>query len=156
MSARLDGWRRLLALTGLVVALDQIAKGVASAALERGERVEVLLGVEVANVRNRGIAFGLFADGRGEVILVTAAALALMLAYFALNAARPGLWVAGGLLCGGALGNLADRLRIDAVIDFIDPPAWPAFNLADTAIVLGILALLYVLEAGPPARPPEG
>jgi signal peptidase II len=56
-----------------------------------------------------------------------------------------------GMLLGGALGNLADRARIGAVIDFIDPIAWPAFNLADAAIVLGVVGLLYVIE-GPPGR----
>lgn len=141
-----EAWRRLLGLTGAVVALDQIAKQAAASALERGERIDIFFGLELANVRNKGIAFGLLSDGRAPVIAVTAAALAVMLAYFALNARRPGLWLAGGLLAGGALGNLADRVRIDAVIDFLDPPLWPAFNLADVSIVAGVLTLAYVLE----------
>jgi len=71
--------------------------------------------------------------------------------YFAVHARRAWLWLPVGVLLGGALGNLADRARESAVIDFIDPVAWPAFNLADTAIVVGVLGLLYVIE-GPPGR----
>ena len=58
----------------------------------------------------------------------------------------PFLWLPVGLILGGALGNLADRARDGAVIDFIDPIAWPAFNFADAAIVAGVLGLLYVVE----------
>ena len=63
------------------------------------------------------------------------------------NSDVPLLWLPVGLILGGALGNLADRAREGAVIDFIDPIAWPAFNLADAAIVIGVLGLLYVAEA---------
>jgi signal peptidase II len=140
-----------MALAGLVVLLDQTTKQLAAGALDGGERVSLGLGFELADVRNRGIAFGLFGDGQGLVIAVTVAALALVVGYFALYPARPGLWVATGLLCGGALGNLADRLRNDEVIDFVDPPLWPAFNLADIAIVAGIAAIV-VYHAGPPER----
>jgi signal peptidase II len=58
----------------------------------------------------------------------------------------PWLWLPVGLLLGGALGNLADRARQGAVIDFIDPVAWPAFNVADACIVIGVFALLFVVE----------
>ncbi len=58
----------------------------------------------------------------------------------------PWLWLPTGMLLGGALGNLADRARDGAVIDFIDPSFWPAFNLADASIVVGVLGLLYVAE----------
>jgi signal peptidase II len=147
--------RLALALTGSVLALDQAAKAATSSLLERGERVDLLLGFQVANVRNRGIAFGLFDDldgGQGPLIAVTVVAVAVICIWFARNAARPWLWLPAGLLTGGALGNLVDRLRIDAVIDFIDPPLWPAFNVADIAIVAGIatLAVLVVMRGNPP------
>jgi signal peptidase II len=64
---------------------------------------------------------------------------------------RPWLWLACGLLVGGALGNLIDRIAHGSVTDFIKLPLWPAFNLADMSITFGVLALLYVLE-GPRAR----
>ena len=98
-----------------------------------GERVDLVLGFELV-VRNTRIAFGLLADGQGLVLAVTGIAVLLILGYFALNPARPGLWVGVGLLVGGAIRNLADRVRVERV-DFIDPPAWPAFNVADIAIV---------------------
>jgi signal peptidase II len=69
-----------------------------------------------------------------------------LLAYFATQARKPGLWLPVGMVFGGALGNLADRARIDGVTDFIDPAFWPAFNLADVAIVFGVLGVLYVAE----------
>jgi signal peptidase II len=138
------GWVRALALAVLVVVLDQVTKAIAADALGRGESVDLLLGFELVDVRNTGIAFGLLADGQTLVITVTAAALALILGYFALNPSRPGLWVAVGILIGGAIGNLADRLRNDEVIDFIDPPMWPAFNVADIAIVAGIVLIVLV------------
>ena len=75
-----------------------------------------------------------------------------LVVWFALNAARPWLWLPGGMLLGGAAGNLIDRVHEGAVIDFIDPVGWPAFNVADSCIVVGVFALLYVLE-GPPGRP---
>jgi signal peptidase II len=56
------------------------------------------------------------------------------------------LWLPVGMLLGGALGNLLDRVRDGAVTDFIDPVLWPAFNVADTCIVLGVLGLLWVIE----------
>jgi signal peptidase II len=68
-----------------------------------------------------------------------------MVAYFAVHATRPDLWLAVGLTVGGALGNLADRVRIGAAIDFVDPPLWPAFNLADVAIVMGVALLVFAM-----------
>lgn len=145
------GWTRALALAAAVVALDQATKAIASGALDPGERIELVLGFELVDVRNRGIAFGLFADGQGLVLAVTVVALTLILGYFALHAGRPGLWVGVGLLVGGALGNLIDRVRVDEVTDFIDPPLWPAFNVADIAIVIGIAAIVLVHR---PHHPP--
>ena len=68
---------------------------------------------------------------------------------------RPWLWLPTGLLVGGALGNLIDRLVNGAVTDFIKLPLWPAFNVSDMAITFGVLALLYVLEGSPSRRPRE-
>jgi signal peptidase II len=74
-----------------------------------------------------------------------------LLAFFATHSRRPLVWLPTGLLLGGAAGNLIDRLHQGYVTDFIDPVLWPAFNLADTCITLGVVSLLYVLE-GPPSR----
>jgi signal peptidase II len=127
--------------------LDQVTKQIAAAQLAAGERVDLALGFQLADVRNRGVAFGFFGEGEGLLIAITAAALVLVLAYFARDPARPGLWIGVGLLIGGAIGNLADRIRDGSVIDFLDPPNWPTFNLADVAIVAGI-ALLVLIQLG--------
>jgi signal peptidase II len=143
---RTQGWARVLATLAVVLTADQVTKQLADSSLRRGESVNVFLGLDITNTRNRGVAFGAL-DGSGVVVgVLIGLALVLLVGYFALNASRPLLWLPVGMLLGGALGNLADRAREGAVIDFIDPVAWPAFNLADTMIVVGVLALLYVVE----------
>jgi signal peptidase II len=131
------------------VAADQATKALVRSTIERGEEVPLVLGVDLVNVRNTGIAFGLFADGGVLLVLFAVAALIALCVFFARHRDRPLVWLPTGLLIGGAAGNLIDRAREGAVTDFIDPPAWPAFNLADVAITLGVLTLLYVLEGSP-------
>jgi signal peptidase II len=140
----LDAWRGALAVAGAIVALDQATKQIAIAELASGGPQALVLGFELDYVTNTGIAFGFLDDGAGLVIAITAATLALLVAWFAVAPTRPGLWLATGLIVGGALGNLADRIRVDAVTDFIDPPYWPAFNLADVAITAGVVTLVVV------------
>jgi signal peptidase II len=135
-----------IATAGVVVALDQATKQIAIASVERGEEVNVFFGLDITNTRNTGVAFGAFEGGGLVVALLIGISLALLVGYFALNRDMPLLWLPVGLLLGGALGNLADRARDGAVIDFIDPVAWPAFNLADACIVVGVLMLLWVVE----------
>jgi len=135
-----------VAAAGLVVAVDQATKQLANSRIGRGDEVNVFFGLDFTNTRNTGVAFGAL-DGAGLVVaILIAVSLALLLGYFVLNRNMPWLWVPVGLLLGGALGNLADRAREGAVIDFIDPVAWPAFNLADSCIVVGVVALLWVVE----------
>lgn len=138
---RARAWRFALALCGTVVAIDQGAKAAIEANLVPGQRVSVFPGVHLTDVHNEGIAFGLAGGGGTGLIVLTLVALGLILALFARSAERPGIWVAVGLLSGGALGNLADRVRIDSVTDFVELPFWPAFNIADVAIVLGVAGL---------------
>jgi signal peptidase II len=135
------------ATAGVVVALDQATKQLVVSNIERGDHVSVFPGLELANARNTGVAFGALEGGGLVVAILIVLSLALLVGYFALHRDMPWLWLPVGLLLGGALGNLADRARQGAVIDFIDPVAWPAFNVADTCIVIGVFVLLYVLEA---------
>jgi signal peptidase II len=144
---------RAVALAVGVLAADQASKAVVRASIGRSERVDVLLGLDLVNTRNTGVAFGFFSGGGTIVALVAALALAALLFFFATHLARPLVWLPTGLLVGGAVGNLIDRAREGAVTDFVDLPLWPAFNVADAAITIGVLALLYVLE-GPPSRGP--
>src|SRR5947208_16738809 len=139
-------WRLAAVTTAVVVALDQITKQIALASIAPGESENVFFGLDITNIRNTGVAFGALKGAGLLVLALTILALAALLVYFALHPTKPGLWLPVGMVVGGALGNLADRARIGAVIDFIDPKFWPAFNVADAAIVLGILGLLYVIE----------
>ena len=144
---RTRGAALALATVGAVVAVDQITKAWALAAIDHGERVNVFFGIDLVRVRNNGVAFGALSNSGALVLVVVVVALVALLAYFGSHIATPGLWLPVGMVFGGALGNLADRARIHAVTDFIDPVLWPAFNVADAAIVLGVLGVLYVAEA---------
>ena len=138
---------------GIVVALDQITKQLVVANVERGSPYELIFGFEISNVRNSGIAFGLLSGASDALVLVlTLGALSLLVGYFAAHAQRPELWLPVGLVIGGALGNLADRVRMGAAVDFLDPPLWPAFNLADVAIVIGVALFVLLLLADDRAR----
>jgi signal peptidase II len=139
-------WARAAGVLVAVVALDQLSKAIATHNIAPGERDSVFFGVDIVNVRNKGVAFGFFSGGGALVVALTASALGLLVVYFALHSRRPLVWLPTGLLLGGAIGNLIDRARFDAVRDWIDLPLWPSFNLADMSITFGVLALLYVLE----------
>ena len=141
-------WGRASLVVLAVVAIDQVTKALVVDGVTPGERRDLALGVDLVRVRNSGIAFGLFDGGGTALTVLTLAALALLLTYFALHTARPALWLATGLLLGGAVGNLLDRARDGAVTDFIDFPLWPAFNVADLAITAGVVTLLLSLEMG--------
>ncbi len=133
-------------LTAVVVGLDQLTKHtIAQSAAAQANR-SVFLGVRLVHVRNRGVAFGFLSGGGWVVSVVTLLALAALLAFLTLRPQRRWLWVPTGLLVGGAIGNLIDRLAHGSVTDFIKLPLWPAFNVADTSITFGVLALLWVLE----------
>lgn len=149
-ASRRRGWFRLGIVAAAVVALDQAAKAAIIAAIDPGERVEALPFLDLVRVLNEGVAFG-FLDGQGPtlVLAVTSAALVLVLLWFARDPARPWGWLAIGLLAGGALGNLIDRVARDGVVDFIDLPAWPSFNVADIAITLGAVLLVLAAFAEP-------
>jgi signal peptidase II len=146
---RVSGPAAAAATAGLVVALDQATKQLAATNIAPNERVAVIPGLDMTNTRNTGVAFGALEGGGAVVAVLIAVSLALLLAYFVANRNRPWLWLPVGMLLGGALGNLADRAREGAVIDFIDPVAWPAFNVADSCIVVGVLVLLWVVERSP-------
>jgi signal peptidase II len=144
-------WLRAGAVAGAVVAVDQASKQIVVSSVERGSHTNVFFGLDITYVRNKGVAFGAFGGGGTLVTALTVAAVVLLGVYFAFHSTKPYLWLPFGAVAGGAFGNLLDRARDGAVVDFIDPILWPAFNLADVAIVMGILGLLYVIE-GPPGK----
>jgi signal peptidase II len=141
---------RAALVAAIVLAIDQVTKHTLAAGIAAGEEKKFLPGVQLVHVRNTGVAFSMFSGGGTLVLVFTLAALAVLLGYFARRPERPWLWVPTGLLVGGAIGNLIDRVSSGAVTDFIKLPLWPAFNVADMSITFGVLALLWVLE-GPQA-----
>jgi signal peptidase II len=143
-------WSWMLVVAVAATALDQVTKALVVNSIAMGEREEVLPFLDLVHVKNEGVAFGFLGGaGSGIVLAVTFAALALVLGWFAFNRARPYAWLAVGMLAGGAIGNLIDRLLRDGVVDFIDFPAWPSFNVADIAITLGAGALVLVALTAP-------
>jgi signal peptidase II len=146
--ARERAWRLAGALCGLVLVLDQAAKALVEANLVPGQEVNVVGPVDLTLSHNSGVAFGLATGGGKGLALITLVALVVLGFFFFRSPDRPGMWVAVGLLAGGALGNLADRLRAGAVTDYIAIGSWPNFNLADVAVTTGVvlLALAYARE----------
>ncbi len=145
-SLRTAAIARAALVAAVVLALDQVTKHTVATGIAAGEEQKFLPGVNLVHVRNTGVAFSIFSGGGTLVLVFTLVALALLLAYFARHPERPWLWVPTGMLVGGAVGNLIDRIANGAVTDFIKLPHWPAFNVADMSITFGVLALLWVLE----------
>jgi signal peptidase II len=151
-------WVALLAVAGAAFVADQLTKQVIARTLAVGETADILGPFSLHRVQNSGIAFGLFASRTTFVIAITAVAVAWMIWFFARSGRRhPVLPVALGLVLGGSLANLTDRVRLGHVTDFLDLEAWPAFNLADTFIVVGVAVLFGALVlADRPRRPQRG
>ena len=139
-------WLGLAAVVVAAAAADQLTKHVVSTELALDEDVHVLGPFSIHHVQNSGIAFGLFASATALVTLLTAVAVAWMLVFFARSGSRhPILPAALGLVIGGSVSNLIDRVRLGHVTDFLDLRYWPAFNLADSFIVVGVITLFVVL-----------
>jgi signal peptidase II len=143
----LGAWGRVVLAAAGVVALDQATKALVRATIEPGERRAVFPGVELVHTENTGVAFGALSGGGAVVTVVIALALVALLGYFATHVRRPLFWLPTGMLLGGAIGNVIDRVRAGAVTDFVQIPlGFPAFNVADMSITIGVVVLLYVLE----------
>jgi signal peptidase II len=139
-------WSGLLAIAIAALAADQLTKHFVASSLALDEERHVAGSLSIHHVQNSGIAFGLFASATPIVTVLTAVAVGWMLLFFARSGSRhPVLPIALGLLIGGSASNLTDRMRLGHVTDFIDLRFWPAFNLADSFIVLGVLILLAAL-----------
>lgn len=145
---------RAAAVAVAVIVVDRLTKHAVVSGIAVGDVHKFLPAVNLVHVRNSGVAFGFLSGGGALVLTLTLAALVALLVYFTLRPTKPWLWLPVGLLVGGALGNLIDRVVNGSVTDFIKLPFWPAFNISDMAITFGVLALLYVLE-GPRRASPE-
>jgi signal peptidase II len=148
-AARAPQWAALGAVVFAAILADQLTKWIVSSQLAFDESLHVLGPFSIHHVQNSGIAFGLFSSATVVVTALTAFAVVWMLFYFARSGARhPVLPVALGLLIGGSTSNLIDRIRLGHVTDFLDLRYWPAFNLADSFIVIGVGILFVALLIG--------
>jgi len=149
LAAGRSQWLVLGLVAGAAVLADQLTKQVVGRTLALGDSVDIVGPFSIHHVQNTGIAFGLFGSRTVLVIGVTAVAVGAMLVFFARSGRRhPVLPVALGLVMGGSIANLIDRVRLGHVTDFLDLVAWPAFNLADTFIVVGVGILFGALVLG--------
>ncbi len=141
-------WLLALLVAIAVVALDQLTKRLVRSSITPGEQRRFLPSVQLVNTRNHGVAFGFLPGSHVAVTILIALALVVLLVYFALHASRRLMWLPTGMLVGGAVGNILDRLRDGSVTDFVKLPlGWPPFNLADASITLGILILFLLIDS---------
>jgi signal peptidase II len=149
-------WLAAGAVALVVVGLDQLTKHLVRSSITPGDEDRFLPGIELVNTRNRGVAFGFLPGSHVGVTILIAVALVVLLVYFARHLDKPWIWLPTGMLIGGALGNVIDRLRGGSVTDFLKLPlGWPPFNLADASITLGILALVIVVDRAREDQDPE-
>jgi signal peptidase II len=146
LHATLTQWAGLAAIALAAAGADQLTKHIVASQLALNDSVHVLGPFSIRHVWNSGIAFGLFSSATPVVIVLTVAAVSWMLVFFYRSGARhPVLPVALGLVIGGSVSNLIDRVRLGHVTDFLDLRFWPAFNLADSFICIGVAVLLATL-----------
>ena len=149
MPARSDTFA-LVGISATVAVVDQLAKSLVASAIGPGgpdSRVDVIESwLALEYTQNTGAAFGMLS---GLVPILTAASIAILvvLLMFYMRQASPPPWqtAAIGLISGGALGNLIDRVRLGHVVDFLSVGPWPNFNIADSAITVGVLILIWGL-----------
>ena len=163
LAARPWQWLGLVAIATAALAADQLTKRIVTQHIALDDAVKVVGPLSIHHVQNSGIAFGLFARATPVVTILTALAVAWMLVFFARSGQRhPVLPIALGFVLGGSISNLLDRVRLGHVTDFLDLRWWPAFNLADTFIVVGVGILFAALALAdrpherPRSRPPLG
>src|SRR3989442_12598928 len=146
LAATTSQWIGLATIAVAALLADQLTKQLVASTLALDEEVHLVGPFSIHHVQNSGIAFGLFASATAAVIVLTTVAVGWMLFFFARSGARhPVLPAALGLLIGGSVSNLVDRVRLGYVTDFLDFKWWPAFNLADSFIVIGVAMLLVAL-----------
>jgi signal peptidase II len=133
----------------VVIALDQLSKHTLGTWIKPGQVRHVVPGLTFVYERNTGVAFSFLAGTGALVYVVTIVALGCLITFMLMRPTRRLLWLPTGMLVGGAVGNLIDRIARGSVIDFIKLPHWPAFNVADMSITFGVIILVLVIEQKP-------
>lgn len=150
--------RRLAGLLGValfVIVADQISKAIVIASLHPGETWPEGWGlIRISHVHNYGAAFGILQGASTFLVIAPMIAIAAI-TVFLLTLPSQSKWYSVGLaaILGGAVGNLIDRIRLGYVTDFIDPTRYPSFNIADSAIVLGVALVAILSFFAPPEEP---
>jgi signal peptidase II len=133
----------------VVIGLDQLSKHTLGTWIRPGQVRHLVPGVKLVYERNTGVAFSFLAGTGALVYVVTLLALGGLVAFMLIRPTRRLLWLPTGMLVGGAVGNLIDRVARGSVIDFVKLPHWPAFNVADMSITFGVIILVLVIEQKP-------
>ena len=149
-SRLMNGRLLFVGLAAVIFVLDRITKGLVAANVAPGTERAVLPGVWITNTQNAGAAFGLAQQGTALFLFASIAVALGLIVYVART--RISVWIAAllGLILGGTLGNGYDRLFHGSVTDFIALHFWPVFNVADSAITIGVAVLLagFLLRRG--------
>jgi len=136
------------AVGSTVVAVDQVIKHIVATSIAPDQIIHIVPGLKFVYVRNTGVAFGFLAGSGAPVYIATGIALLALIGYLLARPDKWMLWLPTGMLVGGAISNLIDRITRGSVVDFIKLPHWPAFNIADMNITFGVIILVIVIELG--------
>lgn len=139
-----DGWFLLLAAA--IIGLDQLTKWIIRETVDRGESIAVIWPLKIVHITNSGAAFGIF-QGAGPLLVIASVVgmVAILIYLFNPTFAHPVMRLGLALMLGGAIGNLIDRVSEGRVVDFVKVPNFPAFNVADSAITIGVLLLIWAM-----------
>lgn len=149
-----DAWFFVLAVA--IVSLDQLSKWIIRATVERGDAWPADWPVKIVHITNSGAAFGLLQGAGPLLVIVSIIGMAAIIIYlFNPEFAHPLMRAGLAFMLAGAVGNLIDRVRDGEVVDFIKVPNWPAFNVADSAITIGVLLLIWALLTDTSAKDTE-
>lgn len=137
----------VLIIASLVISLDQITKYLVMSFISNNDSVEIFPFLHIVNIQNTGAAFGMFKDLHNNVFIGISVVAVIFIIWLIVKGAYSQIGLS--LLLGGAIGNLIDRVRLEKVVDFIDISvgkfSWPAFNVADSCLTIGIALILLVL-----------
>jgi signal peptidase II len=137
-------WSLLVVIAAIALAIDLVTKNMAEQNLVLGESQKILPFLYLERTANTGVAFGIFSGGGVFIIVANLIALAVVVFYVTLERRYLLAAVAGGLIIGGSLGNLYQRVTADGrVTDFLKFPHWPNFNMADVFVDIGI-AIVFI------------
>ena len=147
-----DAW--FLALAAVIVALDQVVKWIIRSSVERGESHALIWPLKIVHVTNSGAAFGILQDAGPLLVMTSIIGMAAIIVFlFNPGFAHPLMRLGLAFMLGGAVGNLIDRVRVGEVVDFLKVPNWPAFNVADSAVSIGVVLLVWAMLLEPKPSP---